>query len=266
MIASPHNESNSLRNGHTADFSAMGQLKGPLHGGRGGKGDTVRHGKVGHTALSGQDRAVCHKGNQLFLLQNPADFILIFRQMHGRLHLPGIQPGVEEAVLHTAGEKFKENFVQLSGIDGTPKGRESHMETDDQAVSGDAAGAALQHRLSAAADGQKAALPRALRPEIILFKLLCHLPCQVILKGNTGAVPLVVCGRKFRQRMGNLHMEAGGSRKGIPLHMIDHQGIPVKFPGSRQRLIGRVAFMVDRTQQRPQFCLCFHFCFSPFPS
>ena len=68
MITAAHDEGDSLRNGHAADFSPVGQFKSSLHGSRGSKGDAVRHGQIRHAAFPGQYGTVGHERHQFFLL------------------------------------------------------------------------------------------------------------------------------------------------------------------------------------------------------
>ena len=181
MIAAAHDEGNSLGDGHAGDLAFMGQFECPFHGRRGLERHAVRHRQIGDAALPGQHGAVGHKGHQLFLFQDMADCFLILCKEDRPLYLSGIQSGIEQAVLHTAGEEIEQNLVQLARVDGAPEGREAYMETDCQTVLRDFTGAALQHCLPAAADGKQAAFSGAFCLEIVLLKLLAHLSDQVIL-------------------------------------------------------------------------------------
>ena len=174
--------------------------------------------------------------------------LLILRQMNHPLHLLCIQSGIKQTALHAPGQEIKEDLVQFPCVDGPSECRKSYMEPHGHALIRNLAGAALQNRLPAAADGQQTAFSRTLGLKIILLKLLSHLTHQEILQRNAGAVSAVVSLRKSGQRMGNFHMETGGRREGVSLHMIDHQCITVKFPLSRQRFIRRIALVVYRTQ------------------
>ena len=122
------------------------------------------------------------------------------------------------------------------------------MEPHRQAAVRNLAGAALQHCLSAAADGQQAAFSRALGLEIVLLELLAHLPHQEVLESDAGAVLSIISRREFRQPVGNLHMEAGGRCERIPLYMINDQRISVEFPRPRKGFVGRVALAVHGAQ------------------
>jgi len=122
------------------------------------------------------------------------------------------------------------------------------MKTDNNLILRNLAGTALQHRLSASADGKQTAFTGTLRLKIILFKLPGHLPDQMILQCNTGAVLLIESFGKFRLPMGNLHMKAGRCCKRVSLHMINHQHVSVKLPCPRQRFIRRITLVIHRMQ------------------
>ena len=252
VIAAAHDEGDALRDGHAGDFPAVGQLEGALHGRGGDEGDAVLQGQVGDAALSGENGAVGHESGQLLLPQDPPHLRLVLRQEHAGLHLLRIQLFVEEAVLHAAGEKIKENFVQLPRVDGAAEGRKSHVEAGDDAGLADLAGAPLQHFLAAAGDGEKATLAGAFGLEIEVLKLGGQPPGEEILQGDAGAVLLPGEGGKSRILVGDLHVEAGRGGEGVSLHMVDGQQEAAELIGSGQGFVGRIAFMVDGAQHGAQ--------------
>ena len=112
--------------------------------------------------------------------------------MNHILHFLLIESDIEKAVFYTAGQKLKQNLIQLPRIDGAAKGGKSHMKTHHYARFGDLTGTAIQNCLPAAADGQQTAFARTLSLKIILLELLGHLPHQIILQCDTPTILTVI--------------------------------------------------------------------------
>ena len=127
------------------------------------------------------------------------------------------------------------------------------MEAGGDARRSDLAGAPLQHLLAAAGDGEQTALSGAFRFEVEILKLGGQPPGEEVLKGDAGAVLFIGKRGKSCIFVGNFHMEAGRGGEGVSLHVVDGQQIAAELISSGQRLVGRVAFMIDGAQQSAQF-------------
>ena len=161
------------------------------------------------------------------------------------LNLTGGAVLEEKYLAGAPGQKIKEDFDQLPGVDGPAICRKAHLEPGDDPLLGDLAGGPGQDLRPWMANSDEAALSRALGLKIEPGDLLVELAHQVILQG-----PLLVDLVKERRRiagpgMGHKNAELGGGGKGIPLHVVDGQSIIRKIIGPLSRLVGRVASSVN---------------------
>ena len=251
MIAAAYDEGDAFSDGHAGKGAAVGKIQGDLHGFRGNEGDAVLHGPVGDAGLAGKDGAVRHEGAQAQGLQLRADELLVLGQMDDGLNLRRGKPAVKQRRLDAGGQEFKEDALQLGGVDGAAVCGKAHGKTHQKLAvrRTDGDGGALQHLLAAAADRDQAALAGAFGLEGIFFDLLKKQPVQVILQGDAAVLFLIISGRKGGLRAVHLDAEPGRGGKGISLDMVDAKDEASEGIESLQVLVGRVAFMIHRAQQ-----------------
>ena len=199
----------------------------------------------------------------MFPLQNFPKRLLVLCQKYRRLRLFSIQIPVQQALLHALRQKRKQDLFQFAGADGAAERRKSHMKPQRHRSVLDPAGAALQHFLAAAADGKQAAFAGTFRLKVVRFHPGGKPPDQKILQRRPSPGLLQQPRRKPGLLRRHFHPQAGGGRKGIPLHMVNPQRIPAEPIAARQRFVRRVASAVDGLQLRPQLCRCLHKSASP---
>ena len=69
----------------------------------------------------------------VFLKQCP-ELLLVFIEMNGCFQLLCIQLFEKECIFNTMRKKIKQDLLQLTGVDGSTKCRESYMESGDDPV------------------------------------------------------------------------------------------------------------------------------------
>ena len=149
VIAAACDEGNAFGNAHARHCTPMGQGQGHLQRFRRLKRHCLLHGQVGYPALPGQDRAVGHKRHQVSIFQFLPDGCLILGQEIHLFHFLFRQIPVNQRLLHTFGQKIKENLLQFTRIDGSAVGRETHLEPQRDALAVNGTGRSLQNLLPA---------------------------------------------------------------------------------------------------------------------
>ena len=143
MVSATCNKGNADRNSHSGDFSLVRKLHLYTKRGRREKRNAVFHRLLGHAALSWENGVVCHKCHQVFSGKLFADIILVLSQKNSCFQGFLIQVSVVQRFFYTKGKKFKENFFQFPGINGSAIGREAHSEAHGDFFFGNLTGAAL---------------------------------------------------------------------------------------------------------------------------
>ena len=258
MVTSAGDEGDSPAYPHSPDSTLVGQLQGHRQLLRRLEGHRILHGPVGHAALPGQNGAVRHKSGQFQPLQLLPDEMLVLRQGDDLGHLPLGGAGIQQALLHTDGEKIKENFLQLPGVDGSSVGWEPYLKTQNDRPGAHLAVCPLQNLLAGRGDGQDPAFAGALGLSGKPSRLSGKAPEQVILQRRSVPLGLPAVSRKARGFAVKRHAELRGSGKRIALDVFYVQRVGSKGPAPRQGFVGRVAPVINGTQGRTQFFRCFH--------
>ena len=248
VVTAAHDQRDSLLDPHSGDPSPVGQLHLHPQALRRGKRYPALHGAAGNAALPGQHRAVRHKGDQAPALKLLPDELLVLRQLRHRLYLLRIPAGVEKYALYAAGQEFKEDFDQLPGVDGPPEGREAHLKTGGDARLCDLACRPGENLRSGTADGDQAALARALGLEVELGDLPPELPDQIVLQRRFLPGRVKISPGVTGPGVGHRDAHLGGGGEGVPLYVVDGQGIALKRVNPLGRFISRIAFPVDGFQ------------------
>ena len=116
---------------------------------------------------------------------------------------------MKECMFDTIWKKVEQDLFQLSGIDGTPKGRESHMKTGDDPVIGNLTGTSFQNFLSASGDGHQTTFSGTLCLELVSFKFGCKESNQMILKSDAIILIYIIFFWKLGIVMKHLNMKTG---------------------------------------------------------
>ena len=111
--------------------------------------------------------------------QSP-ELLLVFIEMNGCFQLLCIQLFEKECIFNTTRKKIKQDLLQLTGIDGSTKCRESYMESGDDPVIEHLTGRTLQHFLPAMGCRDQTTFSGSLCFKIICFKLSRQTPGQMI--------------------------------------------------------------------------------------
>lgn len=77
----------------------------------------------------GRIGTIFHKCFQMVFLKQCPELLLVFIEMNGCFQLLCIQIFEKECIFNTTRKKIKQDLLQLTGIDGSTKCRESYMES-----------------------------------------------------------------------------------------------------------------------------------------
>ena len=130
MIASPHNQGDSLGDSHAGNGAVVRQVQSDLQGVWGLEGHCILHRTGGNAALPGQDGSVCHKSSQMPLGKLLADVMLVLAELFYFLDFFRVQVFVKQAGGDAFWQEIKQDFDQLSGIDAAAVGGEAHFHAD----------------------------------------------------------------------------------------------------------------------------------------
>ena len=122
------------------------------------------------------------------------------------------------------------------------------------------AGGALQYLLAAPADGDQPAVARALGLVGGPGGLAPKPADQPVLEGGALAGQPVQLRREGRRPAGHPDAQPGGGGEGIPLDVVNGEGVAGKLIGTFGIFVGGIALPVDPGEQLPQLTGCAHGC------
>ena len=262
VVAAPHDQGDPLGDAHAGDLAPVGQ--GELHRQlrRGLEGNRPLQGELGHPGGPGQDAAVGHKGAQPQAGQGVPEELLVLRQIRRRPELFRVQVGIAQGGLDALGQQLEQDLLQGPGVDGAAVGGEAHLQPQQHlaALGVHPAGGALQHLLAAPADGDQPAVARALGLVGGPGGLAAEPADQPVLEGGALAGQPVQLRREDRRPAGHPDAQPGGGGEGVPLDVVNGEGIAGKLIGTFCIFVDRIALPVDPGEQLPQFAGCAHGC------
>ena len=153
----------------------------------------------------------------------------------------------QQCLLYTHRQKVKQDLDQLPCVDSASVGRETDLHTDRNLAVRRIyrAGTAFQYLLPRLADPHEAALAGAFCLKRILLDFCRHPPEQIVLKSDAPVLFPITALVKASHPARHNETHLGGSRKGIPLHMVDGQHILLELVLSPGVLVGRVTLVID---------------------
>ena len=141
---------------------------------RRGEDDAVFHREIGYAALARQNRPIRNESRKIQAGKFLPDESLILGKLKGLRQLFLVARPIETGVLHTGRKEVKEDLLKLCSVNGSPVGRKTYMETENQysvAWCADLAGCPGEDFLTAAAYGKETALSGTFRLETELVDL-----------------------------------------------------------------------------------------------